>query len=188
MRAVFSLSRKLRPVVSRGLVCSSRTLSSPFTTLTQKRYFSTASDSKPAAPSTPPPPPPPPSGPPPPPPPPQDFTIYNHVPKVAPKRLIDKMRMGQEVYILDVRPLEEFNKIHIKGAGSAPYENIREISPRINKEMPIFLYGNKVKGMELQCKTQIILSELGFESYVLLGGVEDLINAGFAYESQQDII
>ena len=91
---------------------------------------------------------------------------------IAPKAAKERLDLGEEITLLDVRTLQEYRDKHIPGSVLIPLDELRNKAPvKLNdKQKTIFVYcrsGNR------SVSASRILIGLGYENVYNLGGIID---------------
>jgi rhodanese-related sulfurtransferase len=81
------------------------------------------------------------------------------------------MRAKPDVYMIDLRDKEDYQKFHIEGAHNHPYDEMTQWLGDIPKEKKIILYCEHGSLSMMAAKT---LSRMRYEVYTLVGGISSL--------------
>lgn len=94
---------------------------------------------------------------------------------ISPKEV--KQYLGREdVQVVDLRDEEAFRKLHLKGAVSIPYEELKQKEDVLDKSRMIFLYCERGS---ISLKAARELADAGYRTVTLIGGIFALQHRNF---------
>lgn len=89
--------------------------------------------------------------------------------------LFSILEVGTKVRLIDVRSPEEFGTKHLKEADNVPLDNLGNESIHWSHSIPIGTVWGKGGGRSKQAAS--LLSDMGFQSYILEGGTTKWFNS-----------
>ncbi|PRP84271.1 Transcriptional regulator [Planoprotostelium fungivorum] len=101
----------------------------------------------------------------------------------TPQNVIHHLRTGVEVYILDVRPAEDYKTKRVSGALCFPLETLETRAAKlVERDRVIYIHCDKVESAMVSMQAAQILKAQGFQKVeVLNANYDDLKAAGFMY-------
>ena len=100
----------------------------------------------------------------------EDFNVQDHI--LTPKKFFEKRRTTKEIHVFDLRSSEDFEKYHLPGAKSLPFEHFEDSIYQMPFSGEIMLYGGDEK--ELFSAAEILYDN-GFESFFFIDSYDSLI-------------
>ena len=100
----------------------------------------------------------------------EDFNVQDHI--LTPKKFFEKRRTTKKIHVFDLRSSEDFEKYHLPGAQSLPFEHFEDSIYQMPFSGEIMLYGGDEK--ELFSAAEILYDN-GFESFFFIDSYDSLI-------------
>ena len=100
----------------------------------------------------------------------EDFNVQDHL--LTPKKFFEKRRTTKKIHVFDLRSSEDFEKSHLPGAQSLPFEHFEDSIYQMPFSGEIMLYGGDEK--ELFSAAEILYDN-GFEIFSFIDSYDSLI-------------
>ena len=102
------------------------------------------------------------------------------VKNISPKQAMKLIEKEKDVFVLDVRTQEEYDKVHIKNANLIPIQELEQNINKIPKDKKVIVHCAKGKRSARACE---ILKDKGLkELYNVEGGIDKWQEEGFPVE------
>ncbi|KAF2069797.1 hypothetical protein CYY_008879 [Polysphondylium violaceum] len=118
-----------------------------------------------------------------------EYPQYDSIPRIAPKGLYRITKIGFDFYLVDVREKTAFDEISIKGSVNHPLATIEESTSTMDKSKMVLCFTDTEPSWPTACEGALRLKNKGFKNVIVIeGGIKDLVDKGFVYYSDKDII